>query len=166
MNTWGINLIDPSINLNKNFDRRYKKASSRIQLLRKVHKFEAVEKVYNAMIAPLLTYCCFVKLPLSRTQKASLKSIEARASKIVYGKSEMKKVQSVSQQRNIKACSIVHKCLSKNICTPMKNYFEINKHDMCTRNQNLLIKLPKLKLELGRQTFLYILGLNCLMTCP
>ena len=37
----------------------------------------------------------------------------------------------------------------------MKNYFEVNQHAMRTRNQNLMIKLPTIKLELGRQTSLY-----------
>ena len=152
------NSIDPSITMNMNFKKRYKKASSRIRLLGKVRHYltiEAAEKVYNTMIAPLLTYCCIVKLPLSTTQVASLKSIEDRASKILYGKSVMKEVSSISRLRNIRACSIVHKCLRKDICTPMRDYFVINEHNLNTRNKNLLIKLPKIKLELGRQTFLY-----------
>ena len=101
------NFIDPSITLNMNFDKRYKNASSRIRLLGKVHKYltvEASEKVYNTIIALLLTYCCIVKLPLYGTQATSLQSIEDRASKIVYGKSKMREVPSISRMRNIKAC--------------------------------------------------------------
>ena len=37
----------------------------------------------------------------------------------------------------------------------MKEYFQVNKHSLGTRNQNCLLKLPKLGLELGRQTFAY-----------
>ena len=50
---------------------------------------------------------------------------------------------------------MVHKCIHGEVCSPMKNYFELNKHKKATRNQNHLLKLPKLRLELGRQTFSY-----------
>ena len=35
----------------------------------------------------------------------------------------------------------------------MKNYFEINKHNLRTRNQGILVKVPKVKLEFGKKAF-------------
>lgn len=37
----------------------------------------------------------------------------------------------------------------------MKRYFEAQKHGKGTRNQNFLIKLPRVKLELGKHTYSY-----------
>ena len=107
------------------------------------------------MIAPLLSYCCLVKIPLSQTRTSSLQSLEDRASSIVYKKANNKKVVSIIHERYTKSCLTVHKCLKNETCSPMRNYFEINEHNIHTRNQNCLLKLPKLKLELGRQTFSY-----------
>ena len=50
---------------------------------------------------------------------------------------------------------MVYKCLHDETCDSLKGYFVVNQHDLGTRNQNLLVKLPKIKLELGRQTFKY-----------
>jgi len=147
------NLIDQPINLAKNFEKRYKKASGRIRLLQRVRQYlttEAAEKVFTMMIAPLLTYCCAVKISLTRTQTSSLTSIENRASRIIYGNESNKRVPSINDQRLVKSCLTVHKCLNNETCSPMKNYFELNRHNLRTRNQNTFLKLPKLKLELGR----------------
>lgn len=152
------NLTDTSVNMNKDFEKRYNKASGRIRLLKKARQYlnvEAAEKIFNLMIAPLLTYRSFVKTNLNQTQLSSLQYIEDRATRIIYGKNKPEGVRSVNYQRKSKACIMVHKCIQNKTCSPLKNYFEINHHRMRTRNQNVLIKLPKIKLELGRQTFLY-----------
>ena len=152
------NLIDPSVNLGKNFDKRYKKAAGRVRLLQRVRPYltvTAAERIFEMTISPLLTYCCLTKLSLTQTQKNFLQSIENRASRLIYGMNNDKKVIPINHQRYTKACLIVRKCLNNNLCSPMKNYFQVNDHTKNTRNQNSLIKLPKLRLELGKQTFLY-----------
>ena len=152
------NEIDPNVNLHKNFEKRYKKATGRLRLLRKVREYltqDAALKVYNMMIAPLLTYCCLVKLSLNKTQLSKLTDFEAKASHIVYGERNEQKIRSIIRERNVKSCLMVYKCIHDEVCSPMKNYFEIHKHERETRNQNYLVKLPKLRLELGRQAFSY-----------
>ena len=126
-----------------------------LQRVRKYLTIAAAEKIFNMMIAPLTTYCCLVKMPLSQTQLSSLRSLEDRASQIIYSKENNKKVASIIHQRNTKSCLTVLKCINNKTCTPMKSYFEINEHNKSTRNQNSLLKLPRLRLELGRQTFSY-----------
>ena len=40
-----------------------------------------------------------------------------------------------------------------NVCENFVNYFEINEHDKNTRNKNILLTVPKIKLELARSGF-------------
>ena len=100
------NTITPTLSFDKNFQLRYKKASSRVNLLSKVREYltrQAAEKVYQTMIAPLMLYCCLLNLKLSTTQKKSLASIESRASSIIYTGTD-EKVKSIYNDMNIKGC--------------------------------------------------------------
>ena len=52
--------IDPTLNMNANFDSTYKKASSRLRLLNKLRPFLTVnptKSFYQSMVLPTLTYC-------------------------------------------------------------------------------------------------------------
>ena len=153
------NQIDQSVLLTINFEKRYRKASGRIRLLQRVRQYltvEAAEKIFNMMIVPLLTYCCLLKLPLTKTQTSMLSSLQNRASSVIYGNDNReKKIVSILHQRQVKSCVTVRKCLNGTVCSPTKEYFQVNKHSLVTRNQNCLLKLPMLRLELGRQTFAY-----------
>ena len=42
--------------------------------------------------------------------------------------------------------------MSGRSCDSFKNYFEINTHSLRTRNNNKLLKLPKVKLEFGKKS--------------
>jgi hypothetical protein len=53
----------------------------------------------------------------------------------------------------MKACMIVKKCLVNDICSNFCGYFQVNNHDKGTRNNAILVKLPKVKLEFNRQVF-------------
>ena len=150
--------MDQSLTMNENFRKRYNKAAGRIRLPYKIRPYlttQAAEKVYEMMIVPILTYCGNIKLLLSNTQQASLKSIEDRASAVIYNRDNTTKVPSIYNLIKCNACCTVRRCLDKNTCSPFKQYFEINGHERETRNQNLLLKLPKIKLEKGRQSFSY-----------
>jgi hypothetical protein len=152
------NLIDPALNLNENFQRWYKKASGRIRFLSKVRPYltvEAAEKIYNMMIIPLLTYCSIIKLNLSKIQEDHLLSIESRAFKIIHGNRHSKKVPSVYCLIKHRACVAVRKHLDGDTCDPFQSYFIINQHRHHTRNQDSLLKLQRINLELGRETFYY-----------
>ena len=51
-------VIDSHLTLNDNFDKAYKKASSRLRLLHRLRlclTFEAARKIYAMMIVPLIT---------------------------------------------------------------------------------------------------------------
>jgi len=115
--------------------KSYKKASRRTRLLQRVCQHlttKAAEKVFTMMIAPLLMYCCSVKILLTQTQTSSLSSLENCASRIFYGNESNKLVPSINHQRLVKSCLTVHKCLINETCSPMKTYFELNRHNLCT----------------------------------
>ena len=46
-----------------------------------------------------------------------------------------------------------------------RNYFEINQHTIDTRNGSFLIKLPKVNLEVGKQSFAFM-GANIYNKLP
>ena len=154
------NLIDRSVLLNTNFEKRYKKASGRIRLLKRVRQYltvDAAEKIFNMMIVPLLTYCSLLKLPLTRTQTSLRTFMQDQAIKIIYenNANHKRNIVSIIHQRKVRCCITVWKCLHDEGCSSMKKYFDINEHNLGTRNQNCLLKLPKLRLEIGRQRFAY-----------
>ena len=73
------NTIDSSLNLNKNFGKKYKKASGRMRLLTKVRPYlnhAAAFDIFNMMIIPLLTYCSIINLNCTLTHKRLISSIE------------------------------------------------------------------------------------------
>ena len=146
------NRLDSKLTLNENFERAYKKASGRLNLLTKLRCFlniEATLKIYDMVIVPIIMYSALIGLQLTRTHQAKLKSLDNRARRVVGGNVEIKSLQN---RMNIKACSFVKQCLEENTCDSFKNYFEINKHSLRTRNNNKLLKLPKVKLEFGKKS--------------
>ena len=58
-------IIDDTMTLNDNFNRTYKAASTRLQLLGKMKSFTTVKAryvIYTSVIIPLLTYSCPIQL--------------------------------------------------------------------------------------------------------
>jgi hypothetical protein len=80
------NVLDPCLTLNDNFERSYKKASGRLNLLKKMRRYlniEAARKIYLIVIMPILTYGSLISLKIIRTQQHKLISIERRARQII-----------------------------------------------------------------------------------
>ena len=63
------------------------------------------------------------------------------------------RIQSVVSANKIRACKLVRKCIDKEICDIFQGYFEINDHNMRTRNNQCLVKFPKIKTEYERKSF-------------
>ena len=79
-------VIDSHLTLNDNFDKAYKKASSRLRLLQRLRlclTVEAACKIYAMMIVPLITYSTTHRIPYTYTQYNKLKSLSRRASSII-----------------------------------------------------------------------------------
>ena len=70
----------------------------------------------------------------------------------VIGKPVQPIVKVIEQQ----VCSLVIKCLNKDLChETFDEYFEVQRHKKRTRNNDLCLKLPALKLEFARSSFYY-----------
>ncbi|XP_057299458.1 uncharacterized protein LOC130630077 [Hydractinia symbiolongicarpus] len=75
-------VLDPSLNMNENFNTIYKRASNKLRLLSSLKMgltADAVRKIYTAIILPGLSYCSNVQLKFSDTQIKRLESIDNRA---------------------------------------------------------------------------------------
>ena len=116
--------------------------------LRTYLNVDAAQKVFEMMIVPILTYSALVNLQLTRTQQQKLNSIERRANKVIGGQTQ---VMPISKRRKKNACRVVHKCINGKLCPRFDG--NINMHTQNTRNQNKLLKLPKVKLEFGKKSF-------------
>ena len=78
--------LDSSLNLNSDFDSKYKKASGRLRLLAKIRShldIESAKAIYRSMVLPVLTYSGILNLKLNRTQENMLSSFHNRAMQIV-----------------------------------------------------------------------------------
>ncbi len=51
---------------------------------------------------------------------------------------------------------LVRKCLNKKLCTNFHDYFVINEHNARTRNRNILLRIPKVKLEFAKNGFFFM----------
>eukprot|EP00794_Sanderia_malayensis_P009394 gene9394-10381_t len=102
------------------------------------------------MIVPLLTYRGPVKLAYTKTQESRFSSLERRAKQII-GRSVPSILNSIKKE----ALLIVKRSLENEVCTNFEDYFQIREHQVVTRNKGHLLALPKVKLELGKQSFKY-----------
>ena len=50
----------------------------------------------------------------------------------------------------------MRKCLIKDICEHFQNYFTLIEHKKETRNNNCTLRLPSIKKEYARKSFLYM----------
>ena len=148
--------LDSSLNLASHFDRIYKKAATRINLLRSIRPLidqKCAESIYNTMIAPIFTYCGTLGLSFPDYRKEMIKNIERRGFKVI-GNSSFNP-PSVNNLIKRKSCLFVFDCLQNNVRTPFKNYFERLVHSKATRNNGISVKLPKVRLEFGKKSFYY-----------
>ena len=147
-------VLDQQLNLAENFDKKYKKASAKLGLLRKLKPLmtiKAANAVYTSAIIPALNYNCIIQLNLTQTQLKKLKSIEARASSILKSKT-----CNLKHEIDKHAILLVRKCLNGKVCTNFHDYFIINEHNARTRNRNILLRIPKVKLEFAKNGFFFM----------
>ena len=150
------NILDNHLTFSNNFDMFYSKTTTRLSLLYKVRPYltdEAAEKIYKMMIIPLLTYTGTASLSFTSTQLNKLKSIENRAKQIISSNAPLPKIYSLIKRE---ACIFVRKCLDSSTCENFNNYFDLFKHNIRTRNNGYQLKLPKIKLVIGKKAFRFL----------
>ena len=83
--------VDSSLNMNTFFDKCYKKASTRLNLLSKLRQefdLHSAKSIYHSMILPTFTYCGIHLLHLTNTKSRRLDSFHRRAENVVNKQAE------------------------------------------------------------------------------
>ena len=150
-------LLDCKLSMNENFNQTYKKASSRIRLLSAMKSnFNATTAalIYKTMVTPLILFNSIINRELTSSQLNKLESLDNRVRKI----NSKVEIPSTVNLIRLNACNIVHKSLNRNTCSHFQNYFEKLDHEKQTRNNKYMLRLPKIKLEMGRSAFSYMVA--------
>ena len=149
------NTVDSHLLMNTNFDCAYKKASGRLRLLQNVRKYLTVDaalKIFRMIILPILTYSSTVKMTITETQKGKLTSLKKRAKSIIRSED----VPNIIDIIECESCLLVKKCLEQEIHNPIfDEYFTMISHEKGTRNNNCMLRLPRVKLEVAKQSFYF-----------
>lgn len=153
----GVNL-DQTLNLGEHVDKVYKKASGRLNLLKKIRP-QLTNKValciYKTMLLPIFTYCSIITALHTRTVEQKIVNFENRAYNVIYGsRKSPPKESTIREVQRKRLCTQVYKCINGNVCSNFENYFE--KLGNNTRNKNCLLRLPKIKLEGTKRSFSFI----------
>ena len=78
----GVELTN-SLNLNSQFDRNYKKVSSRLKEVNRIRHLltnKSAKDVFSLMLPHILSYCSLLKPSFSNTQVMKLRQLEKRKS--------------------------------------------------------------------------------------
>ena len=145
--------------MSEHIESSLKKAISRVNLLKSIRCLidsDIAAKIYNAMIQPILTHSPFSTCgTISQTLENRIKNAEARAQRII-GLTPV--IQSSELIKKKRIAVFVHQCISnENVCENFRSYFTLKNSRICTRNNNIMVHLPYVKLEVARKSF-YFLG--------
>ena len=162
----GLN-VNPTLNMSKHVEFSLKKAVSRINLLKSMRALidsDVARKIYGAMILPILTNYPFSTYgTISKTLRSKIKSTERRAQRIVGHSAKLPSSESVQK---ICIASFVHRCVQKDVCQTFEKYFKLRStNSIKTRNSNIMVELPRVKLEVARKSF-YFQGANLYNELP
>ena len=151
--------MDPSLNLETHFNATYKKAAGRVNLLRRIQgsiNLATAENIYRAMIMPVFTYCGSIALGWLDSRVNLIRKIEQHSRNIIKPKANPSTDLQIPANESAikkKVCIFVFDCLQNNVCDPFITYFEKMAHVQNTRNNNLMVKVPKMKTEFGQKSF-------------
>ena len=98
-----------------------------------------------------MTFNGIIHLNHTQMQVKKLKSLDRRATELTKD-TNIKSTLDLLKQH---ACQIVRKCLDGESCDNMNGYFEILAHERCTRNNGLLTRIPKIRLNGMKHSFFY-----------
>ena len=104
------------------------------------------------MVMPLMLFNSIINLNITQTQTQKLNSLDNQARRIITNS----KIPSTTDLVKRNACNIVHKSIYGHTCSNFRKYFELINHRQNTRNNKLMLRLPKIKLEVGTSSFFYI----------
>ena len=123
-------------------------------LLRNQNIILRVLRSSETIVAMHIAYVYICDSPNAKhdSQNAKYESLERRAIKVI-GSNTIPKTRVVIESH---ICSLVQHCLHKNLGhETFDSYFEVMKHSKNTRNNNLFLRLPAVKLEVAKHGFSY-----------
>lgn len=146
--------LDKTLTLKTQIDKVYKKSSSRLKLLKRIRPHipsKVAVTIFQSMIEPLPMYCCMIYGNLHATGSNKIQSIQDRGKFIIGDQSYSP--ASLRTLRDRKVATQVFKSLNKLSPECMHEKFEFFSHNICTRGNNSLLKLPAMRTEAGRKSF-------------
>jgi hypothetical protein len=159
--------LNQSLSLSEHTASTYKKAVGRLYLLNRLRSqltVKAATCIYQSMLLPLFTYCSIITCQTNNTYKQKVKSFEHRAHKVIFrNQPTVNTLPSIDHLMKKRLCLNLYKCLNGNVCEHFKNYFDLMANN--TRNNNRLIRLPKIRLESSKRSFFYF-GAKCFNELP
>ena len=151
--------IDHSLNLNSHFERTYKKMTTRPCLLNRMRTSLTAEvalTVVNLLIVPLFTYCCLLKPVFNQMQTNRIKSFERRTQEILAAGEPRNCNVNLLDFGKRRVCEFVQDVLLGNLKPPLNDYFTVVNTKANTRNKNLFVHIPKVKLEYEKRSIRFM----------
>ena len=95
---------------------------------------------------------------MNDTLNLNLEKLGSRVYRIISGGTMINHIPKISSIHRKRCCTYVYKCLQHEVCENFIGYFEVVSSKIGTRNQGLLIRVPKVKLEVARKGFFFMGG--------
>ena len=104
------------------------------------------------MINPIFYYCYPIYVSLSATQNDKLNSLQDRAKRLIGSTSAQSWIDIASQRNQFVAIDVFKSLHQLGNLTPYKNWIN---HNIKTRGNKSLLRLPKVKTEMFRKSVHY-----------
>ena len=88
----------------------------------------------------------------NNTAKERIERIKKRGHRLIGPSINVPTVTSI---RHKHICTFVFKGINEDVCENFKDYFQIQVNDIDTRHNGRSVRLPKVRLEVGRKSFYY-----------
>ena len=118
----------------------------------------AAKSVYRAHVLPTILYCSAPVLKISDTMTQKFEKLQKKAQKIIYYQANQNRENrfcSILNQKKLKAACLIFKCLQGTSIPAFSSYAEEISHNYKTRNTNASLRLPLLRTEAAKKSFLF-----------
>ena len=163
-------VLDDTLSFNDHVDYVRMKVSKLLGMFTRIRPLitlEAANRLYKAMVLPVLDYCDAVWHECGQGNSAKIERLQRRAARIVYFKaaSNLSTDQIITKlgwkplysRRQENILRFVNQCIANRVPRYLFNYFNVRNHDSPrykTRSSNGLI-LEKVNLECTKRAFFY-----------
>ena len=163
-------VLDDTLSFNDHVDYVRMKVSKILGMFSRIRPsltLEAANRLYKAMVLPVLDYCDAVWHECGQGNSDKIERLQRRAARIVYFKAASKLstdqimtklgLEPLYYRRRTHILRFVDECIANRVPRYLSNYFNVRNRDIHrhkTRNNNDLI-LEKINLECTKRAFFY-----------